>query len=431
MSAALGVIIGLVAGIVVGFALCRRLTRRAGRVAPPRPLPGEAPPAQVVPAEALRLILDRMTLAVVLLDVSSDVALANPAVRRMGIVRGGHLIVEELHRFARAARETGEPAEVAVDLPDSRLGQEPLAVHAYVVPLADSGYVALFLDDVTETRRLAAVRRDFVANISHELKTPVGALSLLGETIEEAADDPVAVRRFARRAQHEGERLGRLVQELIELSRLEGADPLPSAVSVVAVDDVIADALDQTRLAADAAGIRLVPGGESGLSVRGDATQLTTAITNLIGNAVAYSPARTRVAVGTKSRQVTGEEHRAHVGRYVEISVADQGIGIAEHDQERIFERFYRVDSARSRATGGTGLGLAIVKHIASNHGGTVQVWSSEGSGSTFTLRLPAAPSPVRPGQPERATPAQTARSEPSPEDAAATWVAVDAKGAT
>ncbi|PZS01460.1 MAG: two-component sensor histidine kinase [Pseudonocardiales bacterium] len=427
MGIAVGVVTGLIVGLLVGVTACTWWRRRP-RSGPParRPVPGEASPEQVVPIDVLRHIPEQMHLAVVVLDESSDVALANPAVRKMGIVRGGHLIVEELHRLARIARETGVTREVSVDLPDSRLGHEPLAVQAVVAPLGESGHVALFLEDVTELRRLSAVRRDFVANISHELKTPVGALSLLGETIEEAADDPEAVSRFARRVQQEGHRLGRLVQELIELSRLEGADPLPSAATAVPVDRVVEEAVDQTRLAAESAGITVVCGGQRGLSLRGDQTQLVTALANLVGNAIAYSPAGTRVAVGTKLRVIPGEHRNG--GRYVEVSVADQGIGIAEADLQRIFERFYRADPARSRATGGTGLGLAIVKHIASNHGGRLNVWSALGSGSTFTLQIPAA-STVDPA----AEPLQPAEHRPASELSSIAPVrrtTVDVKGA-
>jgi two-component system sensor histidine kinase SenX3 len=260
-----------------------------------------------------------------------------------------------------------------------------MAVVARVAPLDELGHVAFLIEDVTESRRLEDVRRDFVANVSHELKTPVGALTLLAEAVADAADDPVAVRRFADRMQHEGIRLGRLVTELIELSRLQGADPLPSA-RVVAVDRLVAEAVDRTRLAAESAGIGVVAGGEHGLIVSGEEGQLVTALANLVDNAIAYSPPGTRVAVGTRLRRSSAAEP----GDWVEISVSDQGIGIAESDLERVFERFFRSDPARSRATGGTGLGLAIVKHIATNHGGSVSVWSVEGSGSTFTLRLPA-----------------------------------------
>ncbi len=239
--------------------------------------------------------------------------------------------------------------------------------------------VALLLEDVTDARRLEAVRRDFVANVSHELKTPVGALTLLAEAVQDASDDPEAVARFAARMQREGVRLGRLVRELIELSRLQGAEPLPGP-EAVQVGRVLEEAAERSRLAADQAGIAVVTRSSDDLMVRGNEAQLTMAVANLVDNAVAYSPPGTRVAI---SARPTAD------GRAVEISVSDQGIGIAEPEQTRIFERFYRVDPARSRATGGTGLGLAIVKHVATNHGGEVAVWSATGAGSTFTIRLP------------------------------------------
>jgi two-component system sensor histidine kinase SenX3 len=218
---------------------------------------------------------------------------------------------------------------------------------------------------------------------------------LLAEAVQDAADDPEAVQRFAHRMQREGVRLGRLVQELIELSRLQGAEALPGE-QLVSVDLLVAEAIDRNRLAAEQSGISVVDRVERGLSVRGNVTQLTTAVANLVDNAIAYSPQRTRV--GVAARAVTS----ADGGRHVEIVVTDQGIGIAESDLDRVFERFFRVDQARSRATGGTGLGLAIVKHIATNHGGSVAVWSVLGSGSTFTLRLPLAIRnlPARQGRP-------------------------------
>jgi two-component system sensor histidine kinase SenX3 len=339
---------------------------------PPRPVPAAA-------EELSRRVLEVMRSGALVLDSADEVVLANPVARGMGVVRGGRLMVDEMRRLARAARRSGEPLQSVVDTPRGRLGREPVAVSVQVAPLAETGYVALLLEDVTEARRLEAVRRDFVANVSHELKTPVGALTLLAEAIQDAAGEPAAVRRFAGRMQHEGLRLGRLVQELIELSRLQGADPLPT-LAILDVDRIVAEALDRTRLAAESAGISVVSGGDTKLTVRGSEAQLVTALANLVDNAVAYSPVGTRVAVGTRRREGS-----------VEISVSDQGIGIAERDLERVFERFYRADPARSRATGGTGLGLAIVKHIASNHGGGVSVWSVEGSGSTFTLRLPVA----------------------------------------
>jgi two-component system sensor histidine kinase SenX3 len=244
--------------------------------------------------------------------------------------------------------------------------------------MGSHGLVLVLAEDLTELRRVDAIRRDFVANVSHELKTPVGALSLLSETIEDAADDPEAVRRFAKRMQHESIRLTNVVQDLITLSRLQGGEPVAEP-KVVSLDDVVHDAVDRCRLKAEPKEIILAIGGREGLKVHGEEELLITAVRNFIDNAIAYSPEHTRVVVCTR---LADERH-------AEISVTDQGIGIPEADLQRIFERFYRVDPARSRQTGGTGLGLAIVKHAATRHRGEVNVWSKEGSGSTFTIRLP------------------------------------------
>ncbi|MDP9393483.1 MAG: ATP-binding protein, partial [Actinomycetota bacterium] len=317
------------------------------------------------------------------LDGSDTVVRASPAAFAMGLVRGAELTSAPLRDLAREVRRRGEIREAELDLPKGPMGGETLVVSARLAPLG-AELVLVLVEDRTEQRRLDAVRRDFVANVSHELKTPVGAMHLLAEAMLDACDDPEAVRRFAGRMQHESQRLGSLVQELIDLSRLQSADPL-SRPSLVDIDDVIADALDRCRLAAQAKSITLVTAGASALQVLGDEAQLVTAVRNLVDNAVNYSPEGTRVAVGVR-----------RAGDVVEITVTDQGIGIAEGDIERIFERFYRVDAARSRQTGGTGLGLSIVKHITANHGGEVVVWSVEGSGSTFTMRLPARPGGTR-----------------------------------
>jgi two-component system sensor histidine kinase SenX3 len=236
---------------------------------------------------------------------------------------------------------------------------------------------------VTEAHRVEAVRRDFVANVSHELKTPVGALQLLSEALQDAisgADDAdiAAVGRFAERIRHESARLGRLVSELLELSRLQGGEPLPQR-EPCSVDRIIAEVVDRSRTAAAAKNIDLRVLGARGLTAYGNESQLVTAVTNLVENAIAYSHDGTRVDV------VVSDADAA-----VQIAVRDQGIGIEPRDLDRIFERFYRADRARSRSTGGTGLGLAIVKHIATNHGGRVEVTSTVAEGSTFTLRLPS-----------------------------------------
>ncbi|MDQ1644861.1 MAG: two-component system, OmpR family, sensor histidine kinase SenX3 [Cryptosporangiaceae bacterium] len=368
LTAALGAAAGAAAVLV-----CALLLRR-GRIAPPPPAPlADQPPVDL---ELSRRSVETLSTALVVIDPGDEIALANPAARRLGVVKDGRLPHPMLRALVRQARRTGEACRTELELERGR-NLEPLGVRAQAAWLGPGGHVALEVEDITEEHRVAKVRRDFVANVSHELKTPVGALALLAEALLDAVDDPEAVERFARRMQHESSRLGRLVQELIDLSRLQGADPLPEPETVL-VDVVVSEVVDRTRLAAEARGIALVSGGDHGLTVQGSESQIITALANLVDNAIAYSPEHTRVAIGTRRRD-----------GLVEISVSDQGIGIAEPDLDRIFERFYRADPARSRATGGTGLGLAIVKHIATNHGGSVDVWSIEGSGSTFTLRLP------------------------------------------
>jgi two-component system sensor histidine kinase SenX3 len=344
-----------------------------------------------------RKSLDSLRVGVVVLDPDDAPVLVNPSARAMGLLRAGagpgvvtaHPIVRTL---AGQVRRTGVRREVELDLPRGREGgaQAPLSVLLRAVGLPN-GYVAVEAADVTEAHRVARVRRDFVANVSHELKTPIGALQLLAEALLDATDpgsagvgepsgDVAAARRFAERIQRESTRLGRLVSDLLELSRLQGADPLPSP-EPVGVDWVIGEVLDRTRTAAAAKEIEISIVGQRGLTLYGSDSQFATAVVNLVENAIAYSPPGTGVTVATRGNDQT-----------VEIAVTDQGIGIAANELDRIFERFYRSDRARSRATGGTGLGLAIVKHIATNHGGRVDVTSALGRGSTFTLRLPARP---------------------------------------
>jgi two-component system sensor histidine kinase SenX3 len=246
-----------------------------------------------------------------------------------------------------------------------------------VRPLGD-GFTVIDAEDTSDMVRLEATRRDFVANVSHELKTPVGAVGLLAEAVLGAADDPESVHYFATKIVNEAHRLGGLVTELIALSRLTGAERLPE-LAPVEVDELITEALSRSRLVAESTGIEIAVDTPSGLVVDGDRTLLVTALVNLIDNALSYSPPDAPVSVV-----------RRRVGDVVEIAVTDRGIGIAPEHQQRVFERFFRVDPARSRATGGTGLGLAIVKHVAANHGGEVRLWSRPGTGSTFTIRLPA-----------------------------------------
>ena len=322
-------------------------------------------------------VLQLLPTAAVLVGPDDVVVLANGAAVGMGIVRGSAVVVPELAQLVRTARRTAVTQTVDLSLDSGGFPRRVLAVGAKAQPL-DDGDVALVVDDLTESRRVESVRRDFVANVGHEIKTPVGALTLLTEAALDARDDPDAVQHFLTRMQREAQRLSRLVQELLDLSRLQGGEAQPTPTRVT-IDSIIDEAIDRARNVADAKHIDIVRGGDTGLVVSGSERQLVTALCNLLDNAVAYSGEGTRVAVGVHARDDA-----------VEIAVKDQGIGIAELDQERIFERFYRVDPARSRATGGTGLGLAIVKHIVNNHGGEVSVWSRPGAGSTFTVRLPA-----------------------------------------
>jgi two-component system sensor histidine kinase SenX3 len=359
---------GLVVGFLVAWALLRARTERMRQ-----------PADQTLDAETVDLsqvLLDGAPIAVLALDRSDDLLLANRRARDLGLLdrRGA---VQPLLDLARAGRHAGQ-ATREITLRQGR-GADPLHVRVSVLPLPDRT-IALLVEDVTEARQVDAVRRDFVANVSHEIKTPVGALRLLAEAALEAVDDPegaAQARHFLERISRESARLGRLVTELLDLSRLQGAEPRPDP-KPVRLDDVVAEAVDRATPHAEAKSIAVVRGRSSGAVVAGVETQLVTAVANLLDNAINYSPDGTRVAVAVRRR-----------GPVWELTVSDQGPGIPEADLDRIFERFYRVDPARSRATGGTGLGLAIVKHIARNHGGDVRVWSSPGAGSTFTLTLP------------------------------------------
>jgi two-component system sensor histidine kinase SenX3 len=327
-------------------------------------------------AVAAQTMLELLPTAAVLLDRDDNVVLANPAAHSLRLIRGDALDVRELHGLVWQTRREGASQERELCLDVDVYPRRSVNVSVRTTPMDDGG-VALVVDDITEAKRLEAVRRDFVANVGHEIKTPVGALSVLADAAADARDDPEAVGRFIRRIQHEAERLSTLVQELLDLSRLQGGDPLPDSTTV-SLDDVVREAVDRVGPVAEAKQIEVVVATDLDVSTAGSEAQLVTAVGNLLDNAIAYSAEGTRVAVSVQERDGMSE-----------ITVTDQGIGIAAADQQRIFERFYRVDAARSRATGGTGLGLAIVKHIVSNHGGDIAVWSQPGSGSTFTIRLP------------------------------------------
>jgi two-component system sensor histidine kinase SenX3 len=334
--------------------------------------------------EGITDVLASMDDAACVVDSSGLVLASSQSASRFGIDVGSTLDNPELRLLVRGVRTAGGTATESMRITRGGLSLDPRLVSARASVLGPR-LTLLIIRDVTEQERLDQMRRDFVANTSHELKTPVGAVTLLAEAIESAADDPAQVRIFAARISAEAGRLAQLTGRIMSLSRLQADDGLGD-VGPVAIDEVIASSIEAHVVQADAAGVEILRGGDRGVWVSGDSQILVEAVGNLIANAIVYSPLGSRVGVGV----------RADDG-IVEIAVSDQGIGIAETDRERIFERFYRADEARSRRTGGTGLGLSIVKHATQRHGGEVRLWSRPGRGSTFTMRLPLIDAPPKP----------------------------------
>lgn len=326
-------------------------------------------------------ILAALGLAYVVVDGVDGVIRASPAAYAYGIVRGHTVVHPELLDMIRRTRRNGVVEERRLELTRGPLEKSAIVLDIRVVIIAEE-YILLLADDQTEIVRAQSIRNDFVANVSHELKTPVGAISLLSEALDDAAEDQDAVRHFAKSLHKEAVRLSALVQDIIELSRLQGTDVMSKGTEVD-LNRVVSEAVDRTRLTAETKGIAIKVGGSTRTPVYGDPDLLVTATRNLIDNAVRYSPENTRVGVGLRERDGMAQ-----------IMVTDQGPGIPDVEQDRIFERFYRVDSARSRQTGGTGLGLSIVKHVMAQHGGEVSVWSQSGRGSTFTLVIPQVEDP-------------------------------------
>lgn len=301
----------------------------------------------------------------------------NEKITEFGILKENRIESQELLALVRVVRRSGVRHQGSIEIARGPIGQGIHELTVNVIPLNKDSLVLVMLSDESEAQRIHEVRRDFVANISHELKTPIGALSLLSEAVLGAKDDPEAVKKFATRMQVESKRLTDLVQEIIMLSRVQDSDPLKVAQEF-AVNDLIKVAVDQCTTSADARQIKMVFSESADCAVKGDREQLIMAIDNLIENAINYSPQGTVVSITSKIED-----------EIVTIAVTDQGIGIPESEIDRIFERFYRVDPARSRQTGGTGLGLSIVKHVITKHGGEINVWSAENVGSTFSIRLP------------------------------------------
>jgi two-component system sensor histidine kinase SenX3 len=364
--------LALVFGALVGAAVVLVLVVAARRGRTAAEVAGYGVP------DGVEEVIDALDSAGIVVDPSNNVVSASRGALAFGLVWDDALVHEELIELVNHVRRSGETLSDEVLLSRTPFSEPNLHLRVRVA-LLGARYVLLLAEDRTEAHRLDEVRRDFIANISHELKTPIGAVGLLAEALSQAADDPLQVTRFAKRLSVEAERLARITQEIIELSRLQAAEAV-SSPQLVDVDDVVALAIDENQFTAETHQITVVGGGTKGLEVYGDARLLVVAVHNLIANAIQYSPEGSRVGVGV----------RHHDGA-VEIAVTDQGVGIPEDERERVFERFYRVDPARSRNTGGTGLGLAIVKHVAQNHGGDVRLWSQPGRGSTFTIRLPEA----------------------------------------
>ncbi|AOD20440.1 ATP-binding protein [Rhodococcus sp. D-6] len=371
MSVTQAVLLAVVAAVLGGI-----VTVAAGRLVQRRAHGSDQ--ADLTMFDVLDRVVHGASTGIAVVDKFHDVVLSNPRAEELGLVRNRQI---DDRAWAAACQVLEKRKPIELDLGAKALfGREPVAVRCTVRLLLDQDprFVVLYAFDDSEHVRMEATRRDFVANISHELKTPVGAMALLAEALLESVDDPETVRHFGERVQREATRLGNMVTELIALSKLQGAEKLPD-LEVVDVDDVVDEALDRTRLTAENASITISTDRPSGLEILGDRTLLVSALTNLIENAIAYSPAGSPVTISRSLRD----------GK-VAMAVTDRGIGIAKEDQERVFERFFRVDKARSRATGGTGLGLAIVKHVAANHHGEITLWSKPGTGSTFTLLVPA-----------------------------------------
>ena len=319
----------------------------------------------------------------VVLDAKNRVIRASRSAIDLGIVDGREVSLPPIARLVERARLANRSLSEEFEIP--RANQSPQHLLVRVAPLG-SQFLLMVADDRSDIYRIDAVRRDFIANISHELKTPIGAVSLLAEALIASAEDPTQVKTFAASLEKEASRLAELTSDIIELSRLQSGgriqNPLP-----VNIDQVVIRAIDSNRVVAESADIELIVNAKSGAYVPGDESSLVTAMNNLVRNAITYSKGPGRVGIGVVERN-----------GMVEVSVTDQGIGIPAQELDRIFERFYRGDPARSRQTGGTGLGLAIVKHVVANHDGQVRVWSQPGKGSTFTLKFrtldaaPAAP---------------------------------------
>ena len=367
LSLVLIVLVSFVAGALIAWVLFREVRRDK--------LESDSAPQG---AESASDLLDVLASAGILLNGSNTVIRSTKNAQALGLIQNRLLAHDSLVDLVDSARISEGPQEVELEL-STGLQNETVWVSARAVRLAD-GNVLLTVEDETEAKRLEETRRDFVANISHELKTPIGAISLLSEALADASDDPKMVKKFSGDLIKESKRLASLVQEIIQLSRLQSTDVIKNA-QVIELSQVIQEAIERNSVLAEKRKIRISADAPQGIRVLGDQEMLTVAVKNLIENAITYSDEGKQVGIGLRQKHGVAA-----------IAVTDNGIGMTPDQQERVFERFYRADASRSRQTGGTGLGLAIVKHVASSHLGDVQVFSRPTVGSTFTLRLPVAP---------------------------------------
>ncbi|PIF02687.1 MAG: two-component sensor histidine kinase [Propionibacterium sp.] len=367
----LAVLVGVVIGILIGswFWNYQRKIKAVGE-----------PAGLAITDQAASGIL-AVSSAAMLVGNHDEVRYSSPAAHTLGVVRGSRIVVSELLKLIRKARQ--QQANLTSELQLVRPGVKPIPLQIRVGYLG-GGNLLVVIHDLSYELRMDAARRDFVANISHELKTPIGAISVLSEAVSQASGDPDQVLEFANRLQFESSRLTDLVNQIIELSRLQASNSLANH-TIVDLTEVINEAIGYNQEVAVARKINITTHFGENCMALGDKGQLVDAVSNLVANAIAYSDEYARVAIVTN--RVPNEDSEAEV---VEVVVSDNGIGIKPEDQKRVFERFFRVDYSRSRESGGTGLGLAIVKHIMVAHGGSVKVWSKPGEGSTFTLQLPA-----------------------------------------
>lgn len=323
---------------------------------------------------ASRLISVLATAGMVVDDSLAVLRATNSAIA-LGLVSGRVIRSSEIRALVRTTQETETTNSVEFELTLSE-GGDVRYLRARAVTIG-AGIVLVLVEDNTEARDFESIRRDFIANVTHEIKTPIGAIALLSEAMEGALDDPTRMHKFADSLRRETGRLSTLITEIIQLSRVETSNILAKA-KPANVGVVVREALERTLVIADAKDIVVNAKYPDDVFVMGDGELLTVAVKNLVENAIQYSDRKQSVGIGVTTRN-----------GHVDIIVTDQGVGIPADEQSRVFERFYRVDESRDRTTGGTGLGLSLVKHIALSHRGEVTLFSQPGVGSTFTMRLP------------------------------------------